>query len=56
MSKHICRRHNIVMQLLSNGVVSIDFVASKDNSTDPFTKSLSGERINCASREMRLKA
>jgi len=61
-SRHIRYRHNIVRrhstarQLLSNGVIFIDFVSSKDKVADPFTKSLSGERINCALRGMRLKA
>jgi len=54
-SRHIHRRHNTIRQLLSNGVISIDFVSSKDNLADLFTKSLSGEHINCASREIRLK-
>ena len=48
--------HNTVKQLLSNGIISIDFVSSKDNLADPLTKCLSGERINCASRGMGLKA
>ena len=30
-SKHICRRHNILRQLLSNRVIFIDFVVSKYN-------------------------
>jgi len=55
-SRHIRRRHNTVKQLLSNGIISIDFVSSKDNLADPLTKGLSGERINCASRGMGLKA
>ena len=54
--RHIHRRHNTVKQLHSNGIISIDFVSSKDNLVDPFTKGLSGERINCASRGMGLKA
>ena len=54
-SKHIHRKHNTVRQLLSNGVISIDFVVSKDNLADLFTKSLSGERINCASKGTWLK-
>ena len=40
-SRHIHRRHNTVKQLLSNGIISIDFVLSKDNLVDPFTKDLS---------------
>nr|GEW99844.1 retrovirus-related Pol polyprotein from transposon TNT 1-94 [Tanacetum cinerariifolium] len=30
-SRHIRRRHNSIRQLLSTGVISIDYVASKDN-------------------------
>ena len=55
-SRHIRRRYNTVKQLLSNGIISIDFVSSKDNLADPLAKSLSGKRINCASRGMGLKA
>ncbi|GJV44456.1 retrovirus-related pol polyprotein from transposon TNT 1-94 [Tanacetum coccineum] len=36
-SRHIRRRHNSIRQLLSTGVISIDYVASKDNIADPFT-------------------
>jgi len=43
-------------QLLSNEIISIDFLSSKDNLADLFTKGLNGERINCASRRMGLKA
>jgi len=45
-SKHIRRKHNTVRQLLSNRVISIDFVTSKENLTDPLTKELSGAHIN----------
>ncbi|GKA78709.1 retrovirus-related pol polyprotein from transposon TNT 1-94 [Tanacetum coccineum] len=44
-SRHIYRRHNSIRQLLSTGVISIDYVASKDNIADPFTKSLSREQV-----------
>jgi len=54
-SKHIRHRHNTIKQLLSNGIISIDFVSSKDNLADSLTKGLSRERINCASRGMSLK-
>ncbi|GJY28101.1 hypothetical protein Tco_0403868 [Tanacetum coccineum] len=47
-SRHIRRRHNSIRQLLSTGVISIDYVASKDNIADPFTKGLSRE-LNQAS-------
>jgi len=42
--------------LLSNEAISIDFVALKDSLMDPFTKKLSEERKNCASKGMRLEA
>jgi len=45
-SKHIHRRHNTIRQLFSNEVISIDFVSSKDNLADPFTKGLCVELIN----------
>ena len=54
-SRHIRRRHNTMKQLLSNEIIFVDFVTSKDNLADPLTKGLSGERINCASWEMGLK-
>ena len=54
-SRYIRRKHNTVRQLLSNEVIFIAFVASKDNLAGPFTKNLSGERINCTSKRMRLK-
>ena len=41
---------------LSNEIISIDFVSSKYNFTDLFTKGLSRKRINCASRGRGLKA
>ena len=37
-SKHIRHRHSTVKQLLSNEIISIDFVSSKDNLADPFIK------------------
>ena len=30
-SRHIRRRHNTVRQLLSNEIISIDYIKSKDN-------------------------
>ena len=54
-SRHIRRKHNTVKQLLSNGIIFIDFVTSKDNLADPLIKCLSGEGIYCASRRMSLK-
>ncbi|GMP63930.1 hypothetical protein CsSME_00025418 [Camellia sinensis var. sinensis] len=44
-SRHIRRRHNTVRQLLSNGIISIDYVKSKDNIADPLTKGLARELL-----------
>ena len=54
-SQHIRRRHNIVRQLLSNGVSYIDYIKSKDNLAGPLTKGLSRDQVNYSSRGMGLK-
>ena len=55
MSRHIHRRDNTIRQLLSTGVISIDFVKSKHNIADPLTKGLNGELVEKSSKGMRLK-
>ena len=54
-SRHIHRRHNTIRQLLSTGVISIDYVKSKDNIADPLTKGLNRELVDKSSRGMGLK-
>ena len=54
-SRHIRRRHNTIRQLLSSGVVAIDYVRSKDNIADPLTKGLHRELVEQISKGMRLK-
>ena len=54
-SRHIRRRHNTIRQLFSTGIISIDYVKSKDNIADPLTKGLNRELVEKLSREMRLK-
>ena len=49
-SRHIRRRHNSIRQLLSTGIVTIDYVKSKDNIADPLTKGLNRELVDKASR------
>ena len=49
-SRHIRRRHNTIRQLISSGVISIDYVRSKDNVSDPLTKGLSRELVEKSSR------
>lgn len=55
-SRHIRRRHNTIKQLLSNGIISIDYVKSKNNIADPLTKGLTREQVSSSSRGMGLKA
>ena len=54
-SRHIRRRHNTIKQQLSIGVISIDYVKSKDNIADRLTKGLNGELVEKSSKGMRLK-
>ena len=54
-SKRIRRRHNTIKQLLSTGVITIDYVMSKDNIADPLTKGLSRELVQKSSMGMGLK-
>ena len=54
-SRHILRRHNTIRQLLSNGIISIDYIRSKDNIADPLTKGLTREQVESSSKGMGLK-
>ena len=54
-SRHICRRHNTIRQLLSIGVISLDYVKSKENIVDPLTKGLNRELVETSSKGMILK-
>ncbi|KAF3622099.1 hypothetical protein FXO38_31483 [Capsicum annuum] len=54
-SRHIRRRHNTVRKLLSSGIITVDYVNSKDNVSNPLTKSLSRERVERTSKEMGLR-
>ena len=54
-SQHIRRRHNTMRQLLSSGIISIDYVKSKDNIADPLIKGLAREQVYKLSRGMGLK-
>ena len=55
-SRHIRQIHNRIRQLLSSGIITIDFVRSKDNIADPLTKGLTRELVESSSRRMRLKS
>ncbi|PHT67473.1 hypothetical protein T459_26960 [Capsicum annuum] len=54
-SRHIRRRHNIVRELLSSRIITIDYVKSKDNISYPLTKGLSREGAERTSKEMGLR-
>ena len=54
-SRHIHRRHNTVRQLLSNGIITIDYVKSKENIAGPLTKGLTREQVESSSSGMGLK-
>ena len=53
-SRHIRRRQNFVRQLLSSGIITIDYVKSKDNVSDPLTKVLNREGVERSSTGMGL--
>ena len=53
-SRHIHCRDNTI-RLLSTGVISLNYVKSKDNIVDPLTKGLNRELVEKSTRGMRLK-
>ena len=53
--RHVCLRHNIVRQLISNGVIAMEFVWSEKNLADPLTKGLTRQLVYDTSRGMGLK-
>ena len=54
-SRHISLRHEFVRQLISEGIITIVYVRSCKNLTDPFTKALSRDLIRSTSAGMGLK-
>ncbi|CAM8953940.1 unnamed protein product [Rhodiola kirilowii] len=54
-SRHIRQRHNTIRQLLSSGVISIDYVRSRENISDPLTKGLHRDQVKKAAKGMGLK-
>ena len=53
-SRLIRRRHNSVRQLLSSGIITIDYVKSKYNVSNPVTKVLNREGVEKSSTGMGL--
>ena len=54
-SRHIRRMHNTVRELLTNGIISIDYVKSKENLVDPLTKGVTYEQVKFTLKGMGLK-
>lgn len=54
-NRHIRLRHDVVKQMLRDGIISINYVKSELNLASPLTKPLGRKLINATSRGMRLK-
>ncbi|KAF3639018.1 putative aspartyl aminopeptidase-like, partial [Capsicum annuum] len=54
-SRHIRQRHNTIRELLSSGIITVDYVKSNNNVSDPLIKGLSRERVENTSKGMGLK-
>ena len=54
-SRYIRQRHNSVRQLLSSGIITIDYVKSSDNVSDPLMKGLVREAVERSSKGMGLR-
>ena len=54
-SRHIRRRHNTVRQLISTGIITIDYIMSKENIADPLTKGLNRDQVEKLVKGMGLK-
>ncbi|PHT40057.1 hypothetical protein CQW23_18911 [Capsicum baccatum] len=54
-SHHIRRKHNTIRELLFSGIITVDYVKSKDNVSDPLTKGLSRKGVERTSKEMGLR-
>ena len=53
--RHLRVRHKSIRNLISHGVISLDFVRSKNNIVDPLTKGLTRQQVLESSRGMRLE-
>ena len=54
-SRHISLRHDYIRQLIEFGTISVVYVRSNSNLTDPLTKVVSRDMIGLTSIGMRLK-
>jgi hypothetical protein len=54
-SRHVKRRLKSVRKLRNSGVITVTYIQTNKNLADPFTKGLSRNMIDSASREMGLR-
>ena len=54
-SRHIQRRLKSVRKMRNSGVIALDYIQTSKNLADPFTKGLSRNVIENASREMGMR-
>ena len=54
-SRHVLCIHNTIRQLISTGVIFVDYVKSKENIANLLTKGLTKELVEKSSKRMRLK-
>jgi hypothetical protein len=54
-SRHVKRRLKSVRKMRNSGVIALDYIQTSKNLADPFTKGLSCNVIDNASREMGLR-
>lgn len=52
-SRYICRRYNTIRQLFATGVITINYVKSKNNLVDLLIKELNRELVANSSKGMR---
>jgi len=55
LSRHVKRRLKSVRKLRNSGVIIVTYTQTDKNLTDPFTKGLSRNVIDSASREMGMR-
>ena len=54
-SRHVKRRLKSVMKMRNCGVIALDYIQTSKNLADPFTKGLSCNVIENASKEMGMR-
>jgi hypothetical protein len=55
LSRHIKRRLKSIRKIRNSGAITLDYIHTEKNLADPFTKGLSRNGIDAASKEMDLR-